>query len=711
LPPWERKQVEGSEKRFTEAASLSRVAEVEPTSNVAWLAEHQRHRSLHGGREAAELAIAKPVHRSSEPDLGCLSAGTLRPEPRSVESANCRSGAVLHVNALSPRLQCANMDQDEHPDAALGRARDVLDRAETLGTEGSAILDYTPSSAAPSNELTLSLGEVCLVNPPKPDTAELPDDTLVSFVPMAAIDADRGAITQPETRTAGQLRKRYRAFRDGDVLLARITPSMENGKVAVVRRPENGFGFATTDVFVLRPVSVLLAEWLWVLLRRKGFREHAAAHMTGKAGQQRVPPAFLRSTPIYVPPTNVQSRMVAEVENANRRLHDAADLAHAALKRIEEGRGAALEAGCTGALTEHDLADGSVADLAARIAEERRHAAKPRPRRHARYTDPQAPESHAADLPELPEDWLWSSVGFAATRMQYGTSARSDADEASGVPYIGMRNIQRGRIDTTTLRYVTLHDDELAAFRLRRGDLLFNRTNSPELVGKAAVFDLDLDDAVFASYLVRVALDPRLVVAEFVNAWISSPWGRAWAQRVKRDAVGQSNINATKLAEMPLPLPPLEVQRRIVMAIGERLGRADDLERRAQTLLVDLRAVADDVLERAVAGAMAVETDADLSVTGDVGQRAARELDALRRKPAARRRSPARPVARGPDVVVEAIEKLPRSFSFTELAEQVPLDGDELVDAVFALLEGLDARLEQRFDRRAGEMRLRRRSA
>ena len=142
-----------------------------------------------------------------------------------------------------------------------------------------------------------------------------------------------------------------------------------------------------------------------------------------------------------------------------------------------------------------------------------------------------------------------------------------------------MGNIQAGRLDLADLKYVDPAEADVAAYTLERGDLLFNRTNSPELVGKAAVFDAELP-AVFASYLIRLTCDPRLADSRYVAFWINSPWGRQWARAVRTDCVSQSNINAAQLLALPVPLPPLAEQRRIVARVEALFARADAAEAR-----------------------------------------------------------------------------------------------------------------------------------
>jgi len=181
------------------------------------------------------------------------------------------------------------------------------------------------------------------------------------------------------------------------------------------------------------------------------------------------------------------------------------------------------------------------------------------------------------DLPELPFSYLVGTIGDAAVQIDYGTSRRVAGEPGAGVPILGMTHIQDGRLafDPETLKTLP-RGKEIEALLLRDGDILFNRTNSPELVGKTAVFRGDTP-ASFASYLIRVRLDPDVAEPDFVSYWLNSAWGRLWARHAKTDGVSQSNINGSKLSLMPLPLPPIAEQREIVRRCGHMLRAADRL--------------------------------------------------------------------------------------------------------------------------------------
>jgi type I restriction enzyme, S subunit len=161
------------------------------------------------------------------------------------------------------------------------------------------------------------LSAICEINPP-PFRDEKPSpDTLVSFVPMAAVDEVEGKITRPETRALRDVSKGFTPFRENDVLFAKITPSMENGKAAIATGLQNGVGFGSTEFHVLRPTEHLLPDYLFYFIRQPGFRERASAAFVGSAGQQRVPQDFLERVLLLLPSFPEQQRVVAILRQAD----------------------------------------------------------------------------------------------------------------------------------------------------------------------------------------------------------------------------------------------------------------------------------------------------------------------------------------------------------------------------------------------------------
>lgn len=183
----------------------------------------------------------------------------------------------------------------------------------------------------------------------------------------------------------------------------------------------------------------------------------------------------------------------------------------------------------------------------------------------------------------VPEGWEWVRLGDATQYTQYGTSAKSQ--KQGQVPVLRMGNIQPPAIDWKDLAF-TSDDDEITKCHLDPGDVLFNRTNSRELVGKPAFFNGDRN-AIFAGYLVRLA-QPTGCSGRFMTAFLNSSSGRFQTQKSRADGINQSNVSAGKLVQFYYPLAPADEQTEIVRRVDGLMALCDDL--RATTEIHGLRA-------------------------------------------------------------------------------------------------------------------------
>lgn len=155
------------------------------------------------------------------------------------------------------------------------------------------------------------LMDFCKINPKKINTKEFDDDMIVSFIPMPCVSDIWGKIIKKELRKLGEVKKGYTNFCEGDVLFAKITPCMENGKSAIVDKLENDIGFGSTEFYVLRcDENKLNNKYLHYFVRQKTFRDEAKGEMTGAVGQQRVPKTFLENYKMKVPTLEEQQEIV-----------------------------------------------------------------------------------------------------------------------------------------------------------------------------------------------------------------------------------------------------------------------------------------------------------------------------------------------------------------------------------------------------------------
>lgn len=174
------------------------------------------------------------------------------------------------------------------------------------------------------------------VNPSRRGKTDFSPLMPVSFVPMAAVDDTTGSIVRATIRPYAEVSKGYTWFNDGDIIFARITPCMQNGKVAIAEGLANSIGFGSTEFHVLRPGPKIIGRWLYILMRHKDFKKDAETHFKGTAGQQRVPQSFLQQKVIPIPPLPEQRRIVAYLDEIQAKVD--------ALRRLQEETGAELDA-------------------------------------------------------------------------------------------------------------------------------------------------------------------------------------------------------------------------------------------------------------------------------------------------------------------------------------------------------------------------------
>jgi type I restriction enzyme S subunit len=320
----------------------------------------------------------------------------------------------------------------------------------------------------------------------------------------------------------------------------------------------------------------------------------------------------LASLPIPTPPLAEQKRIVAKVDELmalcdrleqqqKERDSKHAALSRASLTRFSESptpenlnrlfhpsytttpaelRKTILTLAVQGKLVPQDPNDEPAEKLLARLEQERTDIAKKQGVRLPKSVLPLSPDYYPHDIPE---SWQWSRIGQLALTIDYGTSQKADTD-SSKVPVYRMGNIVGGRLVDENLKYVDSQIDDLPSLYLKTDDILFNRTNSYELVGKAGIYTGPDNAATFASYLIRIRLPSSLLFPSFFNLAMNAPYFRQ--TQIEPEIVqqcGQANFNGTKLASTIVPLPPLAEQKRIVAKVDELMKLVDQLEEQLTT--------------------------------------------------------------------------------------------------------------------------------
>jgi len=204
------------------------------------------------------------------------------------------------------------------------------------------------------------------------------------------------------------------------------------------------------------------------------------------------------------------------------------------------------------------------------------------------------------ELTELPDGWFWERLGLMTLGVEYGTSAKSQPE--GKVPVLRMGNMQNGKIDWTDLVYSD-NDEEIKQYLLKKGDVLFNRTNSPELVGKTSIIETD-EKAIFAGYLIRINHLKEITDGRYLTYFLNSMIAKKYGNFVKTDGVNQSNINGQKLINYPFVFCSLKEQKEVADILEQKLTACDQLAAELSKQLKQADLLKQAVLKAAFSGSL-----------------------------------------------------------------------------------------------------------
>ncbi len=267
----------------------------------------------------------------------------------------------------------------------------------------------------------------------------------------------------------------------------------------------------------------------------------------------------LHNLAVPLPPLEEQKRIVAKIEELMPFVEQYAK-ASTRLNTLnasfrDQMKKSILQQAVMGKLVPQDPNDEPASVLLKKIAEEKQKLIK-----EGKIKKQKSDYSYSEeDIPfDIPDTWAWARLGSICHDLRYGTSSKSSP--VGDVIVLRMGNIQNGEIDYADLAYSSNQDDN-EKYWLEPMDILFNRTNSRELVGKTGIYRCG-HPAIFAGYLVQVR--PILVDPEYLNFVMNSEYERNYCKDVKSDGINQANVNATKIGHFLIPIPPINEQRRIV---------------------------------------------------------------------------------------------------------------------------------------------------
>jgi type I restriction enzyme S subunit len=340
----------------------------------------------------------------------------------------------------------------------------------------------------------------------KEDTFE---DASIKYIGLENITANYGIVNY---QSAAGVKSIKTVFHAGDVLYGKLRPYLNKHDIA------DFSGVCSTDILVLRPERFVDARFINYYLDSNDFINYATSNSKG-INLPRVSPSVIGKACIPLPPISAQKRISDFLDQEFARLDQAQDQIRSVIDSAEERKQSILHKAFTGELTE-----------------------KWRLERNIKFSS-----------------WKYMPLKDACNGLKYGTAAKSVKE--GEVAVIRMGNLQGGEIDWANLVYSN-SDEDNEKYHLDPGAVLFNRTNSPELVGKTAIYRGERP-AIYAGYLIKLDYK-EFLDGEFLNYIMNSPEEKYYCNLVKSDGVNQSNVSAAKIGEFKIPVPSLDEQHKIV---------------------------------------------------------------------------------------------------------------------------------------------------
>ena len=460
-----------------------------------------------------------------------------------------------------------------------------------------------------------AIGTVVKLNPPKPPKDALASHVPVTFVPMPAVDAYDGTISTPEDRPFGSVRKGYTSFRENDVIFAKITPCMENGKAAIARGLTNGFGFGSTEFHVLRSTRAVIPEYVFYYIRQESFRKRAEEEMTGSVGQRRVPVEFLRNALMPLPPLAEQKRIVAKVEQLLARVNAARERLAKVPAILKRFRQSVLAAACSGRLTS-DWRDknadvSSVLHDLKRILKVRKDSyanlcltakryEKPKPRKPI-YLNYEV-DNDVQRIPDLPGTWVQAPAGLLCDCIVPG---RDKPKSFTGnIPWITLPDIVTNEI-SQSLKGYGLTSSEIREVKAR---IIPAQSVIMSCVGRFGISALAKCPIVINQQL-HAFLPSDAVLPHYLMYHIRVL--HEYMQDISTSTT-ISYLNKTNCNSLPINVPPFDEQHEIVRRLEALFKLADAIEKRVAGATAQAEKLTQAILAKAFRGKL-VPTEAELA--------------------------------------------------------------------------------------------------
>lgn len=407
----------------------------------------------------------------------------------------------------------------------------------------------------PENWVWVRLGAVCYAS--KEKSNDFSND--IKYIGLEHLEKDKGIVG---FSSADKVKSTKNAFKEGQILYGRLRPYLNKHDITSFD------GVCSTDILVFEATNLVANVLVDKFFNLPFFIEYVVSNSKG-INLPRVSEETVLNTTFPLPPLSEQQRIVERIKELFAKLDEAKERLQEVADSFAVRKAAILHKAFTGELTKQWRWENGVSD----------------------------------------ESWEEKTIGEICSSLKYGTSKKSSDD--GEVVVLRMGNLQNGEIDWSNLAY-TSDEEDIKKYLLKSGDVLFNRTNSPELVGKTSIYRGEMP-AIYAGYLIKLDYEKNIVVGDYLNYYLNSSKAKEYYMQVKTDGVSQSNINAKKIGEFEIPLPTLSEQHEIVRLIDDLLARERAAQQATEQALASIDLMKKSILARAFRGELGTNKASEAS--------------------------------------------------------------------------------------------------
>ena len=423
---------------------------------------------------------------------------------------------------------------------------------------------------------------VAELSPPFSGNAPAHDEPC-TVVPMELL-SEQGQINSSNVQPFEDVTPGLTLFENGDVLFAKITPCMENGKGALVENLPTRYAFGSTEFHVLRASHAAVAKFLYYYTFNPVFRVYAAENMSGAAGQKRVSSRFFKNTRLFLPPLPEQQRIAAYLDASCAGIDTAVAAKRRQLETLDVLRKSIIQRAVT-------------RGISARVALE---------------------STGNAWMEQIPRGWKLVCLKRIAEIQGGLTLGKQYEGPLIERPYLRVGNVQDGHLDLADVSVIELPAGVAAGVELRPDDVLMTEGGDLDKLGRGHLWRGEIPGCLHQNHIFAVRCFLHKLKPMFLAYVTAAKYGRDYFEATGKKTTNLACTNANKVGEFPIPLPPVTEQEAICAHLDEKLGEVKRIVAGIESQIATLTAYRKSLIHECVTGQRRV-TDEDLRRAGPAG--------------------------------------------------------------------------------------------